>query len=81
MHRFFPFYTFNLLAGFDENGRGQVINYDAVGSGDFKKYAVLGSSAQLIVPIFDQFFEGNNKKKSIEFCKNINIILCIFRLQ
>jgi len=44
-NRFFPFYTFNLLAGFDENGRGQVINYDAVGSGDFKKYAVLGSSA------------------------------------
>lgn len=60
-NRFFPFYTFNLLAGFDENGRGQVINYDAVGSGDFKKYAVLGSSAQLIVPIFDQFFEGYNK--------------------
>jgi len=45
LNRFFPFYTFNLLAGFDENGRGQVINYDAVGSGDFKKYAVLGSSA------------------------------------
>lgn len=59
--RFFPYYTFNLLAGFDDKGEGLVINYDAVGSGDFKKYAVLGSGAQLITPVFDQYFEGYNK--------------------
>ncbi|EGR33723.1 proteasome subunit beta type 1, putative, partial [Ichthyophthirius multifiliis] len=58
IYRFFPYYTFNLLAGFDNQGNGQVIGYDAVGSGDFKQYAVLGSGAQLIVPIFDQIFEG-----------------------
>ncbi|KAL4492476.1 hypothetical protein ABPG72_005611 [Tetrahymena utriculariae] len=61
--RFFPYYTFNLLAGFDDKGEGLVINYDAVGSGDFKKYAALGSGAQLITPIFDQYFEGYNKIK------------------
>nr|QBG49670.1 20S proteasome subunit beta 6 [Philasterides dicentrarchi] len=61
--RFFPFYTFNALCGFDENGVGQTYGYDAVGSYDVKNYVVLGSASQMIVPIIDCQIEGYNKEK------------------
>lgn len=61
MKRSFPFYTFNLLAGFDENDNGIIVGYDAVGSGDFKPYGVQGSASQIIIPLMDNVFEGYNK--------------------
>jgi 20S proteasome subunit beta 6 len=41
--RFFPYYTFNLLVGLDENNDGVIYGYDAVGSFDKLKYGVMGS--------------------------------------
>lgn len=43
MKRFFPFYTFNALAGLDENGDGMVYGYDAIGSFDRLPFVVQGS--------------------------------------
>lgn len=51
--RFFPFYTFNCLAGLDEQGNGVVYGYDAIGSYDKLKYVVQGSGQELIVPVLD----------------------------
>jgi hypothetical protein len=52
--RFFPYYTFNLCAGFDSEGKGVVYGYDAVGSGDVKNFVTVGSGAQILQPILDQ---------------------------
>lgn len=41
--RFFPFYTFNILAGLDADGTGAVYSYDAVGSYERTGYAAQGT--------------------------------------
>lgn len=51
--RFFPYYAFNLLAGLDEEGKGAVYGYDAVGSFERLQYGVEGSGSALITSILD----------------------------
>ncbi|GFR51069.1 hypothetical protein Agub_g13393 [Astrephomene gubernaculifera] len=53
LKRFFPFYTFNLVAGLDEEGRGAVYNYDAIGSYERSGYFCQGSGKELIQPVLD----------------------------
>ncbi|KAM9973239.1 hypothetical protein ACTFIR_012615 [Dictyostelium discoideum] len=65
--RFFPYYTFNLVAGVDEQGEGWIWTYDAVGSHERVKYSSQGSGNQLVIPLLDnqvakfnqQIVEGN----------------------
>lgn len=51
--RFFPYYTFNLVAGLDSEGRGAVYNYDAIGSYERSGYFCQGSGKGLIQPVLD----------------------------
>ena len=65
--RFFPFYTFNLLCGIDEDGQGKVFGYDAIGSFDEMKSGVQGSGQQLSIAVLDNQMIGSNRTDKYEF--------------
>ncbi len=58
--RFFPYYSFNIVAGLNEEGKGVCYGYDAIGSYDAVTYGIQGSGNQLGVPILDNQFKGHN---------------------
>ena len=55
--RFFPFYTFNVLAGLDRDGVGAVYAYDAVGSYERYTCSATGSGEHLIQSVLDNQFD------------------------
>lgn len=63
--RFFPYYTFNVLAGLDTEGNGAIWGYDAIGSFQRLPYCVTGSGSALGTSILDNqvLFKTQPKNK------------------
>ena len=62
--RFFPYYAFNLIVGFDKEGNAQVWNYDAVGSYENVNQSAQGLGSQYLEPLLDnQLVAYNNIEK------------------
>jgi len=65
--RFFPYYTYNLLAGLDEEGKGAIYSYDPVGSYEREKYRAEGSSAAMLQSFLDNQVGGKNLKDNSSY--------------
>eukprot|EP00904_Undaria_pinnatifida_P001340 jgi/Undpi1/11206/HiC_scaffold_30.g13504.m1 len=52
--RSFPFYTFNILGGLDDEGTGAVYGYDAVGSFERVRVACAGGGQSIMQPVLDR---------------------------
>ena len=51
--RFFPYYTYNIIAGLDAEGKGCVFSFDPVGSYEREAYRAGGSAASMLQPLLD----------------------------
>ncbi|KAK1938620.1 proteasome A-type and B-type family protein [Babesia divergens] len=74
--RFFPYYTFNILCGVDEQGRGVTCGFDAIGNYGFDSYMAKGTSSSLIMSILDNHLTSKNQQvheeiKSLEELINV----------
>jgi len=58
--RFFPYYSFTLVAGLDTQGKGAVYSYDAVGSHERVGYGCQGSGSDLIQPVLDNQLKASS---------------------
>ncbi|XP_014664839.1 PREDICTED: proteasome subunit beta type-1-B-like [Priapulus caudatus] len=51
--RFFPYYTYNIIAGLDSDGKGCVYSFDPVGSYERESYRAGGSASSMLQPLLD----------------------------
>lgn len=59
--RFFPYYAFCMVAGLDEEGKGAVYGYDAIGSYKRDDYGCMGTGQNYIMPLLDNLIAHKNR--------------------
>lgn len=78
--RFFPFYTFNILAGVTDEGIGACYHYDAIGSFELVDYTTSGSGSSLAHPVLDSIIQQMNvlpdKRRKKELSDEALVSLC-----
>mmetsp|Transcript_33890 Transcript_33890/g.78175 ORF Transcript_33890/g.78175 Transcript_33890/m.78175 type:complete len:258 (+) Transcript_33890:137-910(+) len=60
--RMFPYYSFQLLAGLDSDGKGAAFGYDAIGSMERVKFEASGSGEEFLAPFFDNMIGHQNRE-------------------
>lgn len=60
--RFFPYYTYNILAGLDDDGKGCVYSFDPVGSYEREVFRAGGSASALLQPLLDNQIGFKNQE-------------------
>merc|ERR1719421_1769015 len=74
--RFFPYYTFNIVAGVDDEGKGAIYHYDAIGSFERVPYTTSGSGSSLVMSVLDsQLMQGNKTQAPDKLSKLETIAL------
>lgn len=80
--RFFPYYTYNILAGLDSEGKGCVYSFDPVGSYDRETYRAGGSAASMLQPLLDNQIGLKNQsgveKQPLSLEKAIALVQDVF---
>mmetsp|Transcript_34014 Transcript_34014/g.79652 ORF Transcript_34014/g.79652 Transcript_34014/m.79652 type:complete len:206 (-) Transcript_34014:1414-2031(-) len=71
--RFFPYYSFNLLAGLEKNREGSIFCFDAIGSFEKTSISCVGNGQSQIQPILDGIFQ----KKSLLVKKDFQTLLSV----
>lgn len=61
--RFFPYYTFNIVVGFNEQGEALLWNYDAVGNYERRNHSSSGNANDLMEPLLDNQLDSYNAVK------------------
>ena len=66
--RNFPYYSFCVVGGLDQDGKSRVYVYDAIGSMEQVAVATAGTGRELLQPILDRLFSssGNNKDNTVD---------------
>eukprot|EP00796_Vickermania_ingenoplastis_P001132 gene1132-663_t len=55
--RFFPYYAFSMIVGFDEQNHGVCYHYDVIGSTEPRLYGTSGSASSFVEPLLDCLME------------------------
>ena len=80
--RFFPYYTYNILAGLDKKGKGCVYSFDPVGSYDREMYRAGGSAAAMLQPLLDNQVALKNQagveKEPLTIDKAVSLVTDVF---
>jgi 20S proteasome subunit beta 6 len=79
--RFFPYYAFCMIGGVDEEGKGAVYGYDAVGSYKRDEYGCMGSGQFFIMPLLDNLIGHKNRldeKRKLSSDEVVSIVKELF---
>merc|ERR1712165_98248 len=80
--RFFPYYTYNIIGGLDENGKGCVYSFDPVGSYERETFRAGGSASSMLQVLLDNQVGFKNMqnvpKDPLSETKAVNLVKDVF---